>query len=63
MSIAVPDVLNPEIFSRFSSFAFAKLCAEKAMSSADARALFTKTLDLANLISDWFFINNTVCDL
>jgi hypothetical protein len=54
MSIAVPDVLNPEIFSRFSSFVFAKLDAEKAMSIADARALFTKTLDLANLISDWF---------
>jgi hypothetical protein len=48
----VPEVLKPEIFSSFSSFA--KLDAEKAMSSADASALFTKTLDLANLFSDWF---------
>jgi hypothetical protein len=49
--------LNAEIFSRFSSLA--KLGAANATTRADARMLFTKTVDLANLISDEFFITDS----
>jgi hypothetical protein len=57
MSIAVLVFLNAEIFSRFSSLA--KLGAANATTRADARMLFTKTVDLANLISDEFFITDS----
>jgi hypothetical protein len=58
MSIAVLVAFIAEIFSRFSSLA--KLGAEKATSRADARTLFTKTVDLAKVFSDWFFIDKTI---
>jgi hypothetical protein len=45
MSIAVSVFFIAEIFSRFSSLA--KLDAENATSIADARTLFTNTLDVA----------------
>ena len=52
--MAVSVFFIAEIFSRLSSFA--KVGAEKATISAEAKMLFTNTLELANLISDGFLL-------
>jgi hypothetical protein len=51
MSISVSVFLKDEIFSRFSSLA--KLEAENATSIADARTLFTITVDVAKFNLRW----------